>query len=78
MGDGGRITYSRAKKCFVCGRTLEDAKHVKDDGTVVLCVSHEMGVVGKYERLCWDCSEQENEKAKKRREEHLLESGVKQ
>jgi hypothetical protein len=78
MGDGVIIRRSHAKKCFVCGRNLEDLKRKNDDGTVTLCAQRHMGDPGKYERLCLECNEKENEKAREIWEEHLLELGVKQ
>jgi hypothetical protein len=54
MGEGSRVRYSRASKCFVCRKPFEGCKN--NDGTITLFYYRRMGDPGKYERLCVKCN----------------------
>lgn len=55
MREGGKLKYSRAKRCFVCRRNIADVRREDDAGTVTIFY-RQVESPDKYERLCCECS----------------------
>jgi hypothetical protein len=74
MGNGSNIIrHSHAKKCFVCGKYFEGNEHKNDNGTVTPFIYVHMGDPSKYERLCYECNEENTRMKRLEWEKHVAE-----